>query len=86
MIRVAAVLADDEMAHILDWDPVYPAHGAPAELSDHVVFHVPCLKVDGAPYTALFAPQGSHAFKDQTTRIESRVCSFELAIVLVDHL
>lgn len=86
MIRVAAVLADDEMTHLLDWFPVHPAHGAPAELGDHAMFHVPCLKVHSAPYTALFVPQGSHAFKDQTTCVEGRVCSFELAIVFVDHL
>ena len=70
MVRVATVLANDQMAHVLERLPVYPAQGAPAELGDHGVVHVPSLKVDSAPHPALFVPQGPHALKHESTGIE----------------
>ena len=86
MIREATVFLDNQMTHVLDWFAINPAYGAPAKLGDHLMVHVPCLEVDSAPYTVLFTPQRPYALKHQAARVESRVCSFELAVVFVDHL
>jgi len=86
MIRVTTVLGNDKMAHILDWLPINPAQCAPPELGDHTMIHIPRLKVDSAPYTAFFTPQGPQTLKHQSTGIQIWIRSFELAIILVDHL
>jgi len=70
MVCEATVLGNDDMAHILDWLPVNPAQCAPAKLGDHTMIHIPCLIVDGAPYTTLFIPQGPHTLKHQSTGIQ----------------
>jgi hypothetical protein len=74
------------MAHILDWLPTNPAQCAPPKLGDHTMIHIPCLKVHSAPYTAFFTPQGPQTLKHQPTGTQIWIRSFELAIILVDHL
>ena len=74
------------MTHIFDGLAVMPGHHAPAKLGNYAMVQIPGFEVDCAPYSTLFAPQGSYALEHEAACVEVRVCPLELAIILVNHL